>query len=390
MLTMIHTNPARLEGGVFIVDRKFHTGMQKYVQNISTPILSIHPQGASDNPIMDPIAVPCEQLGYKILTVKAGASLKRVEGESVRLEDQIKRSKLIYGGDLTGIEIARTKAVPYILILEYDLRTQIVITATQVSNVLRRAARAARCASRYATEIPAMCRAYALHCNGYPVYDESKLFNRKRLLYFDSRISEDMLIPQAQLDERLFYHRGRALRLLYSGRYEPLKGAVDAVCVARECLKRGLNIEMHCYGRGSSRSEMRDIASDSICYGKVHVHDAIPYPELVEISRRFDVFVCCHIQSDPSCTYLESFGAGLPIVGYDNRMWLRLRQESRAGLSSPIGDPGNIAENIERLLSEDGTLVEMSKRARKFAAEHTFEIEFKRRIDHLNAALNTL
>ena len=239
-------------------------------------------------------------------------------------------------------------------------------------------------------EIPAMCRAYALHCNGYPVYDESRLFNKKRLLYFDSRMSEDMLIRKAQLDERLSGQRGRPLRLLYSGRYEPLKGAVDAVGVARECLKRGLNIEMHCYGQGSSRSEMRDIASDSICHGKVHVHGAIPYPELVEISRGFDVFVCCHIQSDPSCTYLESFGAGLPIVGYDNRMWRRLREDSLAGLSSPIGDPRSVAENIERLVSEDGMLVEMSKRARGFAAEHTFQTEFKRRTDDLNAALNTL
>jgi len=201
---------------------------------------------------------------------------------------------------------------------------------------------------------------------------------------------KDMLIGESRLDERLSDHRDRAVRLLYSGRYEPLKGAVDAARVARECVKRGLNIEMHCYGQGSCGPEMRDIASDSVCCGKVHVHDAIPYPELVEVSRSFDAFVCCHVQSDPSCTYLESFGAGLPIVGYDNRMWRRLQHDSLAGLSSPIGDPGKVAENIERLLSEDGMLVEMSKRARSFAAEHTFEIEFKRRTDDLNAALNAL
>jgi glycosyltransferase involved in cell wall biosynthesis len=365
--------------------------MEKYVENIkSCPILSVHPQAASDSLIMDPIEVPCSQLNYQVLIVKTDASSRPVAGQSAHLHDQIKRSKLVYGGGFGATRMAWAMGVPYILILEYDLRTQIVVTTTQVSSVLRRGVRTVRCVSNYTMGISGVRRAYALHCNGYPVYDESRLFNKKRLLYFDSRMSEDMLIQEAMLDARLSSHRGRPLRLLYSGRYDPMKGATDAVRVARECLRRGLNIEMHCYGQGNSRSEMLNIASDPICHGKVYVHDAIPYPDLVEISRGFDLFICCHIQSDPSCTYLESFGAGLPIVGYDNRMWSRLREDSLAGLSSPIGDPGCVAENIERLLSDDGTLVEISKRARKFAAEHTFQTEFKRRTDDLNAALEVL
>lgn len=390
MLTMIHSNPARIDGGVLRVDRKFHTGMLKYVENISCPVLSVHPAASSDSLIMDPIEVSCDDLGYQVLTVSTDASSRPVQGQAVLLRNQIKRSKLVYGGGLGSIQMAYAMGVPYILILEYDLRTQIVVTTTQVSGALRRCVRTVRCASNYTLSIPAMRRAYALHCNGYPVYDESRLFNSKRLLYFDSRMSEDLLIREDLLDQRLSSHRGRPLRLLYSGRYDPMKGAADAVRVARECQRRGLNIEMHCYGQGSSRSEMQDIASDPICHGKVHLHDAIPYPELAEISRSFDLFVCCHIQSDPSCTYLESFGAGLPIVGYDNRMWSRLREDSLAGLSSRIGVPERVADNVDRLLSDEGMLVEMSKRARRFAAEHTFQSEFKRRTDSLNAALKAL
>lgn len=176
--------------------------------------------------------------------------------------------------------------------------------------------------------------------------------------------------------------------MLYSGRYEPLKGADHAVRVAVECIKRGLSVEMHCYGQGSLRAEMERLAAQATAGDSlIRIHDAIPYPELVEISRTFDLFVCCHIQSDPSCTYLESFGAGLPIVGYGNRMWCRLSEESRAGFCSPSGQPEKVADDVLKLAGNFESLATMSERARRFAIEHTFEREFQRRIDALNHAL---
>ena len=93
-----------------------------------------------------------------------------------------------------------------------------------------------------------------------------------------------------------------------------MKGAVDAVKTAVAALERGLDIEMHYYGQGSQFDDMQRIAN---AHGRsrVHVHNAVPYAELVRRSRKFDAFVCCHVQNDPSCTYIESMGAGLPIAG---------------------------------------------------------------------------
>jgi glycosyltransferase involved in cell wall biosynthesis len=284
--------------------------------------------------------------------------------------------------------MAQALGVPYILILECDLHTQIIVTATQVSNVARRGVRAVRCAFRYATsDIPDMCRAHSLHCNGYPTFDDSRWLNSNRLLYLDSRMSADQVIPEDRLKARLSRRAGRPLRLLFSGRYEPLKGADDAVRVAIDCIKQGLDVEMHCYGQGSLRAEMQRLAAQAGGGTKIQIHEAIPYPELVELSRTFDLFVCCHTQGDPSCTYLESFGAGLPVVGYGNRMWRRLNEESRVGFWSPIGQPRAVVDDIKKLASDLATLAAMSERARRFAIEHTFEREFKRRIDAINSAL---
>jgi colanic acid/amylovoran biosynthesis glycosyltransferase len=319
------------------------------------------------------------------MTVKVDRAQRPLPEEIPRLRDEISRGQLVYGGSLGSTEIARSLGVPYILILEYDLQTQITEAAVRVNGTLRRAVRAARCTWGYVTRsIPEMRKAHSLHCNGYPIYDATRRYNRNSVLYLDSRMSQDSIISGEDLAARLAARR-RPLRMLFSGRYERMKGTDDAVRVAVECLRRGLDIEMHFYGQGSLRPQMESIAAQYP--GRIHVHDAVPYPELVILSRSFDVFVCCHIQSDPSCTYLESFGAGLPIVGYGNRMWKRLSEESGAGFVSPMGRPEKVADDVQRLLSDHDTLAAMSERALAFAQLHRYENEFAKRIAALNEAI---
>ena len=384
---MAHANPAKVADGRFRVDRKFLVGMQRYAEQVRQPLVTVHPDLADGVPVMDAVEVSCSELPFRVMTVKVDGFGQTLPQDIPRLRDAISKSALVYGWGLGAPGLARALRVPYILVLEYDLATQIVATTSQTTNLLRRASRAIRCAWRFfSTEIPEIRRAHSVHCNGYPIYEAVRRHNPNRLLFLDSRMSKDMLIPHEQLRERLERRTGRPLRLLYSGRYEPMKGADDAVRVGVECLRRGLDVEMHCYGTGSLRANMQALASCAVSPGKIHIHDSVPYPELVKIAHTCDVFVCCHIQSDPSCTYLESLGAGLPIVGYDNRMWRGLCRHSGAGYSSPIGRPTRVADAIQRLASDHQTLTSMSIKALEFAQQHFYEREFAKRIDALNAA----
>lgn len=382
---MLHSNGARIDNGILRIDRKFLTGMRLYAEHIGTPFMTIHPELDADNQPMDMVDVPCKDLGFEVMTIKKNAT---PQSTTALLSKQIACSRLVYGGGFDSCQIAQRLGVPYVLVLEYDLRTQITVSAIQVKSLARRAIRSMRCIKHYIShDIPAMRGAHALHCNGYPVYDESRKFNSNQLLYLDSRMSANMVITERQLDERLRRRSRRPLRLLFSGRYEKLKGADDAVRVALECLKRGRDIELHTYGQGALRDTMLGLARESPIADRIHVHDPILYPELVRRARDFDLFVCCHIQSDPSCTYLESFGAGLPIVGYANRMWQRLSATSNSGYASPIGRPSAVADNVDRLIADGDMLAEMSRRARAFALKHTFENEFSLRTDAITKYL---
>lgn len=386
-IMMAQANPAKVANGLFQVDRKFLLGMQRYAEQIRRPLLTVHPEASAETRIMDRVEVPCSELPFEVMTVRVDGWGQALPADGARLRDAISRSGLIYGMGLGAPKLALALGVPYILVLENDLRTRIVLAASQTTSSLRRASRAGRCAWRHFTvDIPEMRRAHSLHCNGYPVYEAARAHNRSRLLYLDSRMSEDMLICAEELAARLAGRGGRPLRLLYSGRYERMKGVEDVIRVALECLRRGLDVEMHCYGEGSLRADMEALAATADRAGRIHIHDSVPYPELVKIAKTFDVFVCCHIQSDPSCTYLESLGAGLPIVGYDNRMWRSLCRDSGAGFSTRLGQPAAVAAGIQHLASDHETLTAMSLAALEFARQHCYEREFAKRIEALNSA----
>ncbi len=375
MLTIVHNNPVSLDGGVLRVDRKFHDGMLNYVAHIKAPIVTVHPMAKVGEPVMDPVEVPLHALPYKVLGINIDKRAMPLAPDALALSQQIAQSQTVVGYGYGSATMAHQHGKRMIACLEYDLQTQLIVVRSLARDPLRAGLNTLRCLRDYhGTMVPAMRHALEIHCNGYPLYNAAAAYNPRRLLYLDSRMSGDMVITESALAHRLQSHAGRPVRLLYSGRYEPMKGALDAVKAAAACLQRGLNIEMDTYGQGSLAAAMRQVAAAA--GPKIRVHDAIEFPELVKRAHQADIFVCCHIQSDPSCTYLESMGAGLPIVGYANRMWQAMGEASRAGVVTATNTPEAVADAVAQLMGSDSALSDASNRARLFAQEHALSVSF--------------
>jgi glycosyltransferase involved in cell wall biosynthesis len=391
MITMIHSNRARLENGVFNVDRKFHSGMQEYAAHLGRPLLTVHPEPApgQDGPVMDHVEIPEAELGYRVVTLKCSAPNKPLPSEVERLRPELMRSTLIYASPFAAhalTPVYRQSGVPYIAIVEYNLKTTVVFATAGVQGRLTQLRRGARAVNFYLRELIPFVRGAALvHCNGYPVYEESRWLNASRLLYLDSRTRSSMLIDEGALERRLAERRSRVPRLIFSGRFEPAKGALDVVKVAADPLLRNVPFELVIYGQGSQREAMERLIIEAGVSDKVKVNEAVPFPELVELSKRCDLFVCCHVQDDPSCTYIEAMGCGLPIAGYSNAMWRSMQADSQAGVVTPLGSPAALAMAIRRLLTSTDELDTLSRRARGFAARHTFEHEFAARMGSIQA-----
>ena len=161
------------------------------------------------------------------------------------------------------------------------------------------------------------------------------------------------------------------------------------VKIAAEPALRDVDCEFIIYGQGSQRATMDQFVRERGLSARVKIHEPIPYPQLIEVARTCDIFVCCHVQDDPSCTYLESLGCGLPVVGYANAMWSAMQGDSGAGVITKLGATDLTAQGIRTLCGDPATLDNLSLRARTFAAAHTFEHEFAHRMKSLREMLRT-
>jgi glycosyltransferase involved in cell wall biosynthesis len=97
------------------------------------------------------------------------------------------------------------------------------------------------------------------------------------------------------------------------------------------------------------------------------------------VKQNADLFICCHRQGDPSCTYLETMACGVPIVGYDNEAMAGLARERGLGWTTPMDRPVELAESIARLHRDREALRGMALKSLTFAQQHSVESTFRAR-----------
>ena len=182
--------------------------------------------------------------------------------------------------------------------------------------------------------------AAGVQCNGLPTFRAYNELSSSPHLYFDTRTAASMLATREQIAGRSFgLETGRKLRLIFSGRLTLMKGVDDLLVVAHR-LRQSMGdwFELSICGDGDYADQIKrdivklDLGNVVKMTGKLDFKT-----ELVPLLKESDIFVCCHRQGDPSCTYLETMACGLPIIGYANEAWGQLSEYARLDGPSRIG-----------------------------------------------------
>jgi len=389
VLLLSHQNPAIEGDGAFRVDRKFDVGMRFYCDKLSEKIVAVLPRARYGQAIMDPVDVSQADAPYRVVVLDVDDSGRPTNAALGQLRELVACARLVYGQSLGAAQEAAKLRVPYISVVEYTVGTQVTVSMCDVSGPLRKLVRGFRAFANYHTmQLPELRGAVSVHCNGYPIYDALKTRHPHCLLYLDSRVTRDMVIEAGELQRRLAGRRARKLRLIYTGRFVRMKGAAEVVATALALKGLGVDFELDLYGQGEQRPAMEAMISSNSAGEFIRIHDPIPFGQLFELSKSFDLFICCHVQSDPSCTYLEAHGAGLPIAGYDNQMWRRLNGEAGSGVVEGVGDAGALARRIATFIESD-EYEAAAIAARAFALAHSFEGQFDRRVEDIRKQLDS-
>lgn len=365
------------------ITQKFLDGVHEYLKYWPGKLVVLIEEDSNLSDNLDNVTVDINRLPFLI---------KVVDFDNIHTEPELQSDSIVLAAVSNRQNhistVCKHKKMPSIYISENSLRTRMQMVNATTGNMLRRIRKYFWETHQEWKQRKAIAQASGVQCNGTPTFMAYRAINQHALLYFDTRVTEDMLISKTELQEKSAYClENRPLRLLFSGRLLKIKGVDHLIMVATELKKLGVRFEMFICGDGDLKPLIIHQIhafelSDSVkMMGNLEFKsELVPF-----VKKNADLFICCHRQGDPSCTYLETMSCGVPIVGYDNEAFAGLVQHSDTGWTVKMNRPDLLAKKIAELDNNRKAIVAESYKAVDFSKQHTFEKTFQRRIDHISA-----
>jgi colanic acid/amylovoran biosynthesis glycosyltransferase len=364
-------------GGKFLLTKKFISGVNQYLNLWAGPVCVLGQKSRSRDNNLDHIEVSHGDLPFETRIF----SMNRSNLTSLLKEDDVLLLSLEPNQCFIP-ELPEFKKLVKVYISEYSLKTRKQMVFCDTNNPLKVAKRVLREWCHELRFRRAVALADGIQCNGTPTYEAYKVINKNALLFYDTRVFAEMLATEETILRRTM---NKPIRLLYSGRLIKIKGADHLIDVANHLVKLGVNFEMTICGGGALENTLKQRIDALDLSKKIKMAGVLDFnSELVPLVKKHtDLFVCCHRQGDPSCTYLETLSCGVPIIGYDNEAFRGIVEESQCGWLTPMGHPEIMARKIAQLSQDRAGIVEHSRASLRFAQRHTFEKTFERRIGQL-------
>jgi glycosyltransferase involved in cell wall biosynthesis len=373
-----------LADGRVVLTKKFIAGVNEFQKAWAGPVsvymlAAEHPAGQ-----MDEVSVWPKDLSFDIEVLSLPEASRAITADRSAVVllslDDFRQSGL---GAL-----CRQSGVACSYISEYSLATRKQIIDATTPNPLKRIRRKFWETNQERKRLAAVASASGLQCNGTPTYEAYRDLCAETILFFDTRVTEDLLATEAEVLQRLSRSTAsRRLQLVFSGRLSPMKGCLDLLEVAKELRRMSVEFHLSICGDGESKQALRQTIEVEQLSQHVSLNGILEFEhELMPFVRSdIDLFICCHPQGDPSCTYLETMSCGVPIAGYANEAFEGIVRSSGVGWTVPMNRPDELARMVLDIQRTPEALRENSLGALAFAKGHTFNRTVSRRIGHLRA-----
>lgn len=381
--------PALRRDGTTLLERKTVDGLRRLARETGMAIRLVAREWVAALPMpLDPVAIADDDPETRIFVRKLGRRPDRAAKAAIA--EALQGAAVVYGMGVDVLEAGMRQGVPIVPIVENLLANALRIERQQSRNWWDSFRRQLSSVLEFQRLQACLTQAAVVHAIGYVSY-EALVDRYPAELFLDSRVRGNHVVDAEFVTARCATLRGtRALRCVMFGRLEPIKGSDRIVEAVVRAVKNGADVTLDVFGDGSLRRAIEAAVAASGLQERIRLHGIVPFPELLERVRDCDLFLAGNTQDDPSCAYLEAFGAGLPILGFANRHWQRLAGASAAGVVVERTAVDAMAKAIAAMVDSPSTLTRMSHAARNFAVRHSFEEEFARRASSLRAVVETV
>jgi colanic acid/amylovoran biosynthesis glycosyltransferase len=369
--------------GFVLLTRKFVDGIQSMQRRWGGPVqVFIEPtKDAGGN--LDDVWIDPQSVGFSIFVVSY---------DGLRADMHFAKSAVVLGSlgyrqnELS--KFCRSRGIPCVYVSELTLKTRLQIVASTAPSSPIKWRRFLWEFNQERRNKKALRLASGVQCNGTPSYEAYKNIAPNALLFFDTRLTSQDLANSQDVQKRVDrITSSQPLQLVFSGRLVSIKGVDHLLEVALQLKRSGIDYRLTICGDGPMRPTLEKFVDEKGLGDLVRFLGVLDFStELLPLlSHTVDLFVCCHTQGDPSCTYLETLGCGVPIVGYANEALAGIATLTKAVFVSKENDPAALARTIAVLNMHRNRLVVATQASLEFAKHRIFEIEFERRIEHLKA-----
>lgn len=276
-------------------------------------------------------------------------------------------------------QVILDSGTPVVFTSEQDLRIRFDIQLLAERGLFRRARVAAGIVRRERV-VRRLARAAAgLQCNGFAAWNGYARYNENAILFHDHRMTTEDV-------ERAGRSSGwdgrRALQLGFSGRLIDIKGPRYFIELAERLSDIRPEIGLHVLGTGALEHALKATAGKNVVFHGFLDFDT-QWKEFVR--DNIDVMILPHVQGDPSCTYFEAMGCGVPILGFHNQMLTPLVRRHSIGWTVPQKDVAALAEVVTNIVAEPNPWKIARDNALSFMREHDFDTVSRQRITHLRS-----
>lgn len=380
-LLVISTAPAKPHGDSAVIDKKFVAGMARYKALWGGPVRCVMRSESKADPPFS------ERFSLNALPFR----LQLVEGDAPFPDGLLDGAAIVLaGGDShTQFDVSRqcrARHIPCVYIIENILETRLAIALIEKRPLVSRLKTALWLFLAEPQRRRALALADGMQANGVPAVRRYGGLSKDVLAFFDTRLSESRLPSAAELESRLAdLSTGKPLRLAFSGRLDPIKGVDHLPRLMARLANEGVAATLDIFGTGPLEGSLRAECDRHGFADRVRLHGAVDFDATLVpfMKSKVDLFVCCHRQSDPSCTYLETLACGVPIAGYANNAFAGILAQADVGWRSPIGDVAALARCIRSAARTPSEIAAKSRAALAFARPHAFEPTWARRIGQL-------
>ena len=376
----------RLDGQLWL-DRKFKDGMEAYCARWPGRVRVV--MRVENVAALSPFgAWRWEQAGapFTLDVIEPGRTLT---AEQLRGVDVLLASADDYR-QLDAAALCATLPTACLYVIEYTLRTRLDMERHSSAPLLKKLKTAFWHLRNERRIVRALRLADGIQANGSPAFKAYGPGSPSALLYWDTRLPRARLMGRDALEAKLARLRENApLRLAFSGRLIAAKGADAMVPLALRLRQLGVPFTLDIFGAGELADGIRAAIAAHGLADTVRLRGAVDFDDALmpAIKDEVDVFVCCHRQGDPSCTYAETLGCGVPMVGFANESLAALVEENGIGWTVPMGSIPQLAARIAELAGHREEICARSSAALRFAENNHFENVFDRRIAHCIGAL---